>query len=138
MNKRSSHSGYIFLVTVLVLGAMAATTALSQLLLGWAAEENGILLAQSTQALEYARTCAERTIYNLRLDPTYAGERTFNLTRGSCSVQSVGGAGNLDRTICVSGSSGNTVRRFDILIAQLFPRVLISSWREVTTSTLCQ
>lgn len=137
MKRPLAHAGYVFLVTVLVLGTVAATTALSELLLGWAAEENGNLLVQSTQAVEYARTCAERTLRSLRLDPTYGGEETIALTRGSCTVRPVGGVGNFDRTVCVSGASGLAVRRFEIVIAQLFPTVVIGSWREVSSFSLC-
>ena len=134
---RSSHSGYIFLVSVLVIGAIATATTLSLLLLGWAAEQDGFLAIQSHQALENAHTCAERTLLSLRKDPTYGGDETFTLTNGSCTVREIGGSGNENRTVCVEGDDGLTVERMEIKIAHLFPFIVVGSWQNVSDFSLC-
>lgn len=134
---RRARTGYIFLVSVLVIGAIAAATVVSLLLLGWAAEQNGFLEVKSHQALENAHTCAERTLRSLRLDPTYGGEETFTLTRGTCTVDPIGGSGNRNRTICVQGNQNNVVARMEIAVAQLFPSVTITSWQQVAAFSLC-
>lgn len=137
MTTSSSHSGYVFLVSVLVIGAIAATTLMSLLLLGWAAEQNGFLAVQSHQALENAHTCMERTLLSLRKDPTYGGDETFTLARGTCTVRPIGGSGNLNRTVCVEGDDGNTIQRMEVLIAQLFPSVTVASWQNISDFSLC-
>lgn len=134
---RASHTGYVFLVSVLVIGAIAGTTTLSLLLLGWAAEQNGFLAVQSHQALENAHTCAERALLSLRKDPTYGGDETFTLARGSCTVEPIGGSGNEDRTLCVEGSDGDTDQRMELNIKHLFPSVSIASWQDVSDFSLC-
>lgn len=137
MTHRSSHKGYVFLVTVLMIGAIASTTLLSLLLLGWAAEQNGALVERSQRAFEFMQTCAERSLRSLRLDPTYAGDETVTFSGGSCIIYPITGSGNADRTICIESISAPVTRRMEIQISRLFPRVIIRSWQEVTTFTYC-
>ena len=86
--------GYIFLVAVLVTGAIATATAVSMLYLSLAAERNSYAIVQSAQALEYAQTCAERAIRTLRRDITYMGGHTITLgTDASCTLSVITGAG---------------------------------------------
>lgn len=135
---RHARGGYVFLVTVLMVGVIATATAVSLMLLSWAAEQNGYLVQRSTQAYEYANTCAERALRKLRIDPSYAGEETFSFATGSCSILSIGGSGNEHRTLCTSGVVDNISRRLQIDIDRLYPSVRVSSWVEVLSSFECQ
>lgn len=132
-----SRDGYAFLITVLVIGVMAVATATSLMLLGWAAEQNGLLIERSGQAEEYAKACLERTFRRLRLEPTYAGNETITFPKGSCVIRPVVGDGVNDRRVCVEGRSGNVVRRFQADIAELFPAIRTSSFAEVVAFTSC-
>lgn len=132
-----SRPGYVFLLTVLVTGVIAATTALSLMLLAWAAEQNGYLFWQSAQAYEYAQTCAERAVVALRSDLSLADGETVAFAHGSCTVHDLGGSGNDDRAICVEGSVGESLRRIEIDIEQVLPTTVISSWHEVPSFTRC-
>lgn len=133
----SSRPGYIFLVSVLVIGVIASATATSLMLLGWAAEQNGLVVVQTSRAFEYAQTCAERAIRSLRADPGYAGGHETQFEWGACEVLAIGGGGNTDRSVCIEGSSGDHVRRMEIDIERLFPSTVIASWKEVPEFTLC-
>lgn len=133
----ASRPGYIFLITVLVIGAIATTTAVTLVLLGLASEQTGLTLHQSAQAYEHAQTCAERTIRSLRSDLTYTGSETFVLTNGTCAVEDIAGTGNDNRIICVEGRSGRTVRRFEIVLREVYPSVKVASWTEVSAFSLC-
>lgn len=133
-----SHPGYALLISILVIGVMAAATASSLMLLGWAAEQNGFLVQQATQAEENARSCVERIIRAMRLDPKgEIGAQSLTLPNGSCTIRMIVGDGVNDRRVCVEGKNGDTVRRFQLQIAELFPKVRTSSFTEVTTFTLC-
>ncbi len=132
-----SRPGYIFLISVLVIGAVAATTAISLVLLGLASEQTGNTVVQSDQSFEYAQTCIERALRSLRDDLTYGGDETFTFARGSCTLLSIGGSGNRDRTLCAEGRSGQSVRRLEILVRTLYPTVTIATWREVSIFSLC-
>ncbi len=131
------HNGYVFLITVLVVGVIATVTATSLMLLGWAAEQNGQLVAQSTQAFEYAQTCIERTLKNLLNDPAYAGSGTLTFDYGTCTVHNIGGQGNDARSICSEGISGNNTRRLEVQITRLYPSIQVRSWKEVSAFTAC-
>jgi len=134
----SQHPGYVFLITVLVTGMIASTSALSLLLLAWAAEQNGYLFWESAQAFEYAQTCAERSLLTLRSDLSYAGKETFTYEQGTCEILATEGAGNNNRVLCVEGTVGQAVRRIEITVSQVRPTTLISAWDEVSSFAKCQ
>ncbi len=131
------HPGYMFLISILVIGTIAAATALSLMLLGWAAEQNGLVLSRSSQAYEYAQTCAERALAALREDSQYTGNSTITLDNGTCTIFSIGGTGNTDRTLCVRGNSFNATHAFEIHITKILPTTTIDMWEEVTAISLC-
>ncbi len=130
--------GYVFLLSVLIIGAIAASMMITLSLLGLTAEQNGFSYLQSMQAEEYARSCAERAFRSLRADLTYDGGETFTYTRGSCTIRRTGGSGNSDRVLCITGVSGLSTRRLEIALSQVYPRITVSSWKLVTDfSTAC-
>lgn len=137
MIRFSRRPGYIFLITILVVGAVASATAASLLLLGWAAEQNGLLLMQSAQSYEYAQTCVERALRDVREDNAYSGGETVTFDLGECEIFALGGSDASDRTICAEGRSGDSVRRIQVAISTLYPVPSITSWQEVAAFTLC-
>lgn len=137
MKYSSSHNGYVFLITVLVIGSIASATAASLMLLGWAAEQNGKLVVDSAQAYEYAQTCAERALRALRLDLAYIGNESVTFAQGSCDIRRIWGKGNENRKMCITGYSGDSVRRVQIDVLSLYPSVRIKSWQEVSSFTFC-
>jgi len=132
-----SRKGYVFLLSVLVIGTIVAATTVSLLILGGAAERTAVSFMQSIQALENARICVERGLYELRADPTYTGEETFVLDGGSCELQPIGGAGNGPHTLCALGSNGGSLRRIEVRASTILPRVTVDVWREVSSFSLC-
>ena len=133
----SRRPGAIFLITVLIIGTIVSTTALSLMLLGLASQQSGFAIAQSQQAFEYGQLCAERALRSLRQDLTYIGSGTTAFSLGSCVTHLIGGTGNVNRTVCIEGRSGTNIRRFEIVIDQLLPTTKIHSWNEVPDITLC-
>ncbi len=137
MRQFSSRPGYIFLLSVLSIGAIASATTISMILLGLAAQQNGATVVETTQAWEYAQSCVERSLHSLRQDPSYIGEQTITFARGTCQIYSIGGAENVERTICVLGRSGDSVRRVEVKVKRLLPITMIDTWRETDAFTLC-
>ena len=136
-NFQLPRSGYIFLVSVLFVSAIAISVLGSYLLLSIASLENGVTYEQSTQALEHAQTCAERGLMSLFLDSGYAGQETIVLPSGTCDILQPGGFGNENRTLCTEGVSGAHTRRFEIVLEHLLPSIQVYSWQEVATITAC-
>lgn len=131
------HNGYVFLVSVLVISVIAAATAASMMLLGWAAEQNGYLLVQSAQAYEYAQACTERALLSLSADMGYTGNEVVTFPKGSCTIGPPGGNGSTNRVLCVTGHSGKVTRRMEVTIASLYPTMKIRWWKEVAVFTQC-
>lgn len=135
----SAHrSGYIFLLSVLVIGAVAAASASSLILLGISGQQSSLTVIQSYQAMEFAQSCADQAILALKSDLTYDGGVSVYYTEGSCSIRHMSGNGNRDRGICIEGRSGPSVRRLEVDVEQVLPTTLIRSWTEVSAFTgLC-
>ena len=132
-----NRSGYIFLLSVLFVSAIALSVLGSYMLLSITAVQNGITFQESSQTLEYANTCAERGLMNLLLDSNYVGSENFTFDNGGCAILRTGGFGNENRTLCTEGESGSHVRRMEIVIKRLLPSIQIYSWQEVATITAC-
>ncbi len=132
---RHQKPGYIFLLSVLVIGAIASVAATSLVLLGLARQQSSLAATQSAQALEFARTCLERGIRSLRSDLSYDGGLAATFSEGSCLLRHFGGFGNADRTLCAEGRSGNAVRRLEAVLQRVLPTTSVDSWVEVSDFT---
>lgn len=128
--------GYIFLISVLFIGAIALATSISLLLLGATSQLNGETSRTTAQSLEWARSCIDTAILQLQRDLTYAGGEALDFPRrfGKCRIRRIGGTGNMNRTICVSGEmesvAGKTTRQVVVRVKRIFPRVVIDSYKE--------
>lgn len=136
MSPASLRSGYVFLVTTIVIGSIAALTTVTLLMLGWAAEQNGQVHVRTNQALEMANTCVERAFENIRQDVAYAGGTTYTYQEGECTVYAIAGTGDGQRDLCVRGVSGDSERTVQIRITKVFPKIEVDSWSEVSCCTL--
>lgn len=137
MTHSAQKPGYVFLLSVLVVGSIAVAITTSVLLLATSAAKTGLSLQHSSEALAQAQACAEYALLRLREDNTYAGRQQFTIGNGTCDILLVGGIGNENRTLCLEGIRGDTARRIEILIENILPSVTISSWQEVSSFTSC-
>lgn len=133
----NGRKGYIFLISVLFVSAIAVSVLGSYLLLSIASMENGLTLQQSMQALENAHTCAERGLMSLFLDSEYPGKENITLSDGSCYILQPGGFGNENRSICVEGTFGSHTRRMEIVLERVLPSIQVYSWQEVASISSC-
>lgn len=130
--------GYVFLIAVLFIGAIALVSSMSMLLLAWAWEQNGKTFSDAGQALEMARSCVDYALTTLRDNASYAGNETVTFSSTtSCTVLDIQGSGNDYRTLCVEGRSGTVVKRLVLTISQILPSPVISSYTETNNVTGC-
>ncbi len=130
-------SGYVLLLSVLIIGVIAAVVLPSLLFLGMNAGQVSVAIGESSQALAAAQGCAEYALLKLRDAEAYTGNETLSLNQETCSIRSIGGIGNEHRLLCVQGQAGDTIRRMEIIVDQVFPQITIDSWQEVSSFTLC-
>jgi hypothetical protein len=129
--------GYVFLLSVLFVGFVATATVFSLLLLGWAGSRSSFQVSQSAQAFDYAQMCTEQALLSLLNDYTYTGSGNVTVGSGYCTIKQIVGTGKTNRTLCVEGHNGSSVRRLQLVMSRVYPTVLISSWKEVSDFTLC-
>ena len=133
----TGHPGYVFLLSVLAVGAIATTVTTAFLLLSLAMQQSGQSLTRSEQAFGNAQTCAERALYSLFEDTEYSGSESITLNYGTCEIFTVGGSGNENRTVCTEGTYGGTTRRFEIFLERIVPSIELFAWQEVPTISSC-
>lgn len=119
--------GFIALTTVLLISAVA-------LLIGtgisfFSVSEANIALqkSQSSQAYYLANLCSEHALMELKEDSNYSGAETINTEAGVCEILPIEG----NWTIKVFGSSADQIKKMKIIISQIDPEIIISSWLEV-------
>ncbi len=130
-NLRGNQGGYVILLSVLVVGAVGTAVATSLLLLGIGAGRSSLDQQRSVQARALANSCAEEALERLRRDNTYAGGVTLSLGAGSCQIGTVGGSGDTNRTVEVTGTVDQVVRKVYLDISSIGPPTDLTSWQEV-------
>lgn len=135
---QTTRNGYILLITILVIGAVASAILSSLMLLGISANHVSFSVLQASQSLANAQACAEYGLMKLRESPSYAGNEFLTVGADQCEILTVGGIGNNNRVLCAEGRVGDSIRRLEIVINQVLPQTKIYSWQEVAVFSLCE
>lgn len=128
---KSRESGYIALLSVLIVGAAASAVALTLLVTGTDAQRSGLVSQQAAQARWLVNACAEEALQQIHDATSYTGTNTLNLTPGSCSY-TVTSTGSSTRTITASASLNNVVRKITVYVTIGSSSISITSWQEVS------
>ena len=123
--------GFVALVSVIILGAIAVVIVISLLLFGISSVQNGEASEDSAQARYMADACAEYALEQLREDPSYAGEEQLETGSGSCEVLPTEVLSEGVVIIESIGRSGDAVRKVRIATNHVRPSVSVSIWEEV-------
>jgi hypothetical protein len=126
----TQRDGYILLLSVLIVGAVGTAIATSILMLSIGNNLNSLASQQADQALSIATACAEDTLEQLRIDPTYAGNTTLSFDDGDCVVNPVISTEGV-HIVQVTGTVGTIVHKLEITIQDIGPPTVITSWRDV-------
>ncbi|MFH0770029.1 MAG: hypothetical protein V1926_01485 [Candidatus Peregrinibacteria bacterium] len=137
MTAATRRNGYVFLMSVLFIGAIATAVASTSLLLGWMEMRDSRVFERSSRAFLLAQNCADRGVMELFNDNAFVGGTTVTTEDGECSILLTGGSGNENRTLCAEGVSGGAVKRLEIVLQRILPSVHVLAWREVSHFTLC-
>lgn len=123
--------GFVALVSVLVIGAVGVALATGLLWGGVGVLRTALTVEQSAQARAFANACVEYALKELRDSTSYAGGETLTFSEGSCDIETIGGSGNTNRTVQATGTAGSVVRRVEVEVAEVAPRMTLTSWQEV-------
>ena len=130
MYKKNVQSGFIVMVSVLIVGSVALSIALTIVFVNINAGKNILLIQDSDQARMMANTCSEIALQELVMDNNISGGDTLTFAEGNCVYNISHGSGET-RIIESIGQVKNNVRREKININSLTPEINIISWQEV-------
>lgn len=122
--------GFATLVSVLLVGAIGLTIAVSLVLLGIGVSRTSFASEQSYQAKAMADACAEEALQQIHDSTPFTGSGSLTLGQGSCSYSVTSQEGQ-NRTIIVGGLVGTMTRRARIVIDQINPTIQVTSWQEI-------
>jgi hypothetical protein len=124
------NSGFVTLISVLVIGSIATLIVLTTLFLGVDYTKSTINTMQFSQAKYVAEACTEEALQRINLLPPYAGTDTLNVGNGSCTFSVTSGVGQ-NKTVTSTGNVGMNTRKIYITLDVLLPTINITSWQEV-------
>ncbi len=132
MNKNlcNNKGGYIALISVLIVGAVAIAVTTSMLLLGLGSSRTSFALEQSYQAKALANLCAEEALQQIRSSTSFSGTDNLSLGQGVCTY-TVANTGGQNRSITAQGTVGTIVRKTSVNVNTINPKINVASWQEV-------
>ena len=135
----SQSSGFIVLMAIIVMGAVAVVSSLIILTLSANGAQVSAIVEQSNQAKALADACTEYALDALHQNPAYSGDETINLGFGDCSIEPVSLSGELSdmATIETTGTVDDVVRKVEA-VAQVTVVTEGEIPEEQTTTTTVQ
>jgi len=125
----SSQSGYVALLSVLIVGAASLAIGLTLLVTGTDAQREVLTQQQSVQARNLATACIEEGLEQIWTSTSYIGTATLTLSTGSCSY-TVANTGTSTRTVDASSTVGAAVRKVKASVT-IGSSISITSWQDV-------
>lgn len=120
--------GFIALITVLIILAVALIVSLSANLLSINEAQMSLSKNQSSEAYYLANLCAEEALMRLKEDESYSGDETITIEGGSCHILPIEG----NWTVKVLSNFQSQIKKIKIVIEQINPEMTINSWEQVS------
>ncbi len=130
-NQPNNQSGYIALISTLIVGSVGLAIALSVLWLGIGNAKAAQTNNSADNAKAMADYCVEMALLNVHTNLNYYGGDTITNLGDTCTIVSVSGKGNRSRTIEATGTSGTITRKVKVQIDRVRPQIQLISWQEV-------
>ena len=130
-NNHNHQKGYIALILILIVLGLTLTIAISANLSGISEADMGLQKSQSSRSFYLANLCAEDALMKLKKNSEYKGGEVLTFDQGSCFILPIEGSGNFNRVVKTEGNIYNQIRRIEIQINKINPRMEIGSWREI-------
>ncbi len=131
MVKQLSHqSGYVALITVLIVGAAALAVAVALLDMGADSQRAALIEQQSKQARNLSSACAQEALQVEHDNIAYSGSGNLSIGQGTCTYVVTAPTGTT-RSILATGTVGNVVRKIQISVTIGASSISVTSWQEV-------
>ncbi len=130
-------NGFVALITVIVVGAVASAIALVILFAGVTSSKTSLSVTQATQAKAAANACAELALGVIQANTTIATPANYsyvvdNTTKSQCDYSITGTSPNYSITSIgtIDSTGKNVKRRVSITLNRVGPTLNIFSWQE--------
>lgn len=131
MKSLKSQKGYIALITILIIGAVGVTIAVSLLTASIGKSKSSNITNYSQKAEDAAYTCSEEALRQIKTDPSYTGNYNLNLGDDISCNYNIIDLGSENREIQSQGSYQQVTKKVEVSIDQINPQINISLWQEV-------
>lgn len=130
MISHQDNSGFMALITVVIIAAAALALTINSSFLGLAVLESADLNDRGAAAVALADGCLEEAFHRLRLDPAYPGAPVPGLTigAGSCIIE-VADLGGGVRRVSVRATVGDFTRRLTAIITLDLRSLAVNEWQ---------
>lgn len=128
--RKQNSSGYITLLSILVVGAVGIAVTISLVLLGLGSSRTSFAVEQSNQAKGLANACAEEALQQIRDSTPFTGTGNLSFGQGTCTY-TVTSQGGSNRTVDATGTAGSILRKVRVIVSTINPSIGISSWQEI-------
>jgi len=126
-----NQKGFIALISVLIVGAVVLVVSIGVSLRSVGESNMSLGEQESHRALALANLCAEQALMKLESSLNYGGNESIIIGDESCDILTVGGAGNLARTVKTLSAVSGYTRRIKVEVSRISPTMQISSWESV-------
>ena len=127
-----TNRGYITLLSVMVVGAVALALSSAAILSGITSTKVNISSQQSSVANTMASTCAYEALERIRTDTSYTGSGSVTQPDSSCYYEIIDlGSGN--REVRSTGTAENISKKIRVTITLVGTTINLSGWNDVAT-----
>lgn len=134
MTHTNAQSGYVALISVLIVGAVSLVATLSILNSGTDAQQSTLTSQQSIQAYGLANACAEEALQTVHDTTSFTGTNSLALSTGSCTY-AVTNTGGQNRVIDTTGTVNGVVRKIKVYVTITSTSITITSWQDVADAS---
>lgn len=127
----SHESGYVALLTVLIVGAAATSIALVLLTSGTNSQRAMLIEKQSKQARALATACTQEALQQIHDNVAYSGTSTLTLGQGGCSY-TVTITSGVVRGIVATGTVGGVIKKIQASVTIGASVISITAWQEIS------
>lgn len=125
-------NGFAVLIGILIVGAFGTAIVLYLVLSGLYSYQNSFILEQSNTAKATTNACTEVALNKIQLCSSTVGIGSVQIGKINCNYEIIIN-GDQTRTIQSTSQAGTITRKTKVLVNQIDPKILISSWQEVAT-----
>ncbi len=126
----TASDGFVALMTVLIVGSISLTVALSLLIAGTDSQRWVLVQQQGASSRQVANACAEEALQQIQTSTSFTGTSSLTFGTASCTYV-VTSTGTSTREIDISTSGLKTVKKLKLYVTIGVTAITVTSWQEI-------